>query len=202
MSDESDISKRHKEEMQAQKEAVGDLVAQAQKDKGLIIVLTGDGKGKSSSGFGMALRCLGHEMKVGVIQFIKGKWKTGEQKFCQQHPGVTYHQMGAGFTWDTQDREADIARAESCWLETEKMLQDPSFDFILIDEINVATSFDYVDASRVVEALKKKPEGMHVVLTGRNAHPDILAIADTVSVIESPKHAFNDGIRAQKGVEF
>lgn len=192
----------HKKAMEEVKAKVDEQVKSARKDKGLIIVLTGNGKGKSSSGFGMVLRCLGHGMKVGVVQFIKGQWKTGEQQFFNADERVDYFQMGAGFTWDTQDKQADIERCERCWSEAKRMLADPSYDFVMIDELNVVLHFGYLDTAEVVSGLKSKVKDTHVVITGRDAPQELLDIADTVSVIESPKHAFDAGIRAQKGVEF
>ena len=202
MCKESEDLVQHKCEMQKQKETVKDRVSQATEDKGIVLVLTGNGKGKSSSGFGMALRCLGHGMKVGVVQFIKGKWKTGEQLFFKSHPDVSYFQMGAGFTWDTQDKTADVQRVEHCWLEAEKMLQDPQLNYVLLDELNIVTSYNYLDVERVITALKNKPDSMHVALTGRDADQQLIDFADTVTRIESPKHAFANGIRAQRGIEF
>lgn len=196
------MSEDHKQTMEELKSKVGEQIAAAKKDKGLILVLTGDGKGKSSSGFGMALRSLGHGMKVGVVQFIKGQWKTGEQQFFSSDSRVSYFQMGGGFTWDTQDKNADIERAKTCWVEAKKMILNPDYDFVLLDELNVVLHFGYLEVSEVISTLKAKPESSHVVITGRDAPEALKAIADTVSVIESPKHAFESGIRAQKGVEF
>jgi len=193
---------KHKEEMGQVKAEVAKRVSQAKTDKGLIIVLTGEGKGKSSSGFGMILRCLGHGMKVGVVQFIKGQWKTGEQLFFQNNPQIKYFAMGEGFTWDTQDKKGDIERAEQCWAKAAEMIADPELDFVLIDELNVVLSFDYLSIQSVISALKAKPKSTHVVITGRGASEELVAIADTVSEVSSPKHAFDSGIRAQKGIEF
>lgn len=192
----------HKKRMKGVKQKVEDQVASATEDKGLVIVLTGDGKGKSSSGFGMILRALGHGMKVGVVQFIKGKWKTGEQLFFQKHPDVEYFSMGQGFTWNTQDKEGDIERTRKCWEKASEMILNPEIQVVLVDELNVVLSFDYLPVSEVLSVLKRKPESKHVIITGRGAPEEILQIADTVSVIESPKHAFENGIRAQKGIEF
>ena len=192
----------HKTQMSEVKAKVDKQVAEAKIDKGLILVLTGDGKGKSSSGLGMVLRSLGHGMKVGVAQFIKGDWETGEKQFLQSHPEVKYHVMGGGFTWNSQDKEADIERTEACWAETQKFLADESLDFLLLDELNVVLSFGYLKLETVLAALKKKPKDLHVVITGRGAPEELLELADTVSTINSPKHAFENGIRAQKGVEF
>ena len=192
----------HKKDMKEVQAKVADDIAKAKIDKGVIIVLTGDGKGKSSSGFGMLLRCLGHGMKAGVVQFIKGQWKTGEMLFCEKHPDVEYFSMGEGFTWDTQDKEGDVARTRECWERAKKMIENPDIDYVLIDELNVVTSFGYLDPKEVVKVLESKPKDKHVVITGRGADSAVLEVADTVSIVESPKHAFDNGIKAQKGIEF
>ena len=176
----------HKKEMKQLKSEVDSRVAQARENKGLILVLTGDGKGKSSSGLGMVLRCLGHGMRVGVVQFIKGKWKTGEQMFFQAHPEIKYFAMGEGFTWETQDKEGDIKRAKECWKRAAEMIEDPELDFVLLDELNVVTSFNYLPIEVVINSLKAKPESKHVVVTGRGAGSELIEIADTVSEISSP----------------
>lgn len=174
----------------------------ADKDKGLILTLTGDGKGKSSSGFGMVSRALGHKMNVGVVQFIKGAWKTGEAEFCKAQPSVEYFAVGAGFTWDTKDKEADTALVEKTWNKARDFLADENVQLVLLDEINVAMHFGYLDVDKVVAMLKAKPEMQHVILTGRDAPEQILNISDTVTVMNSPTHAFEKGVRAQKGIEF
>jgi cob(I)alamin adenosyltransferase len=201
MNDENE-TKDHREKMKAVKEEVRSRVKEAREDKGLILVLTGDGKGKSSSGLGMLLRCLGYKMKAGVVQFIKGKWETGEQLFLEQHPEVEYHHMGQGFTWDTQDKAGDIARAEECWKHAEALLSNPEVQFVLLDELCVVLSFEYLPLKRVLTALQNKPADQHVVVTGRGAPKALIDIADTVSQIDVVKHAFENGIRAQKGIEF
>ena len=195
-------NKEHKEKMQDLNSEVKKQVAKATQDKGIILLLTGDGKGKSSSGLGMVLRALGHEMRVGVVQFIKGKWQTGEQKFLEKHPNVQYFAMGDGFTWETQDRQADIARAITCWEKAETMLSDEETKLVLLDELNVVLSFGYLQIEKVISALLLKPKNMHVVITGREACEELVRIADTVSEVTSPKHAFDSGVRAQKGIEF
>ena len=141
-------------------------------------------------------------MKAGVVQFIKGKWKTGEQVFCQNHPDVEYFSIGEGFTWDTQDKTGDMERTAKCWEKAKEMIANPEIDFVLIDELNVVTSFNYLQIQEVLSTLDEKPLNTHVVITGRGASPELIAIADTVSEINSPKHAFDNGIRAQKGIEF
>jgi cob(I)alamin adenosyltransferase len=198
----SDHTDEHREKMKEVKEAVRSQVKEAREDKGLILVLTGDGKGKSSSAFGMVLRSLGYKMKVGVVQFIKGKWETGEQLFFESHPEIEYHHMGQGFTWDTQDKEGDIARAQQCWKHVEAMLNNPEINLVVVDELNVVLSFEYLPLEQVIAALKNKPKDQHVVITGRDAPQELIDIADTVSRIDVVKHAFENGIRAQKGIEF
>ncbi len=194
--------KEHKLKMEELEKAQQEKLKAARKDKGLVLVLTGDGKGKSSSAFGMLLRSLGHEMKTGVVQFIKGKWRTGEQLFCEASSDIKYFSMGQGFTWQTQNKEEDIKRVNACWSEALKLLQDENIEFVLLDEINVVLSFDYLKEEEVLNALKARPENQHVVLTGRGASESLINFSDTASVIESPKHAFDNNIRAQKGIEF
>ena len=167
-----------------------------------MLVLTGPGKGKSSSGFGMVARALGHGMKVGIVQFIKGAFSTGEQAFFSTLPNVDYHVMGQGYTWDTQDREQDIAAANAAWEIVAAMLKDDSYDLILLDELNIALKYDYLDLDRVLDDLQARPEMQHVVVTGRNAPQELIDIADTVTEMRVVKHAFKDqGIKAQKGIE-
>lgn len=197
----SDSESEHRENMEKLKSSVREEVSKAKEDKGLILCLSGDGKGKSSSGFGMVLRCLGHKMRPAVAQFIKGDWDTGEKKFFESHLGSDYICMGGGFTWESQNREADVERTREAWAQAKSFLQDDKIDLVLLDEINVVMAFDYLPVNDVIEALKAKPENQHVVLTGRGAPEGILNLADTVSFVESPKHAFEQGIRAQKGVE-
>ena len=170
---------------------------------GLLMVLTGPGKGKSSSAFGMVARALGWEMRVGIVQYIKGKWITGERQFFKRFPDqVRYEIMGEGFTWDTQDRERDIAAARAAWLVSQEMIADPKLDFVLLDEINIALRYDYLDIAKVVADLNARPRDKHVVITGRNAKPELLAIADLVTEMTLVKHPFEQGIKAQRGIDF
>jgi cob(I)alamin adenosyltransferase len=170
---------------------------------GLLLVLTGDGKGKSSSGFGMVARALGWEMRVGIVQFIKGKWQTGERHFFQRFPDlVTYEVMGEGFTWDVQDRQRDIAAAARGWTRACEMIADPDYDFILLDELNIVLRNDYVDIDEVVRVLKDRPRDKHVCVTGRDAKPQLTEIADLVTEMRVLKHPYNAGYRAQRGIEF
>ncbi len=192
----------HKKRMQEQKKAVDARIRAARQKKGLVLVLTGDGKGKSSSAFGMLARALGHKMHCGVVQFIKGKMSTGEERFFRRFPDeVKYHVTGEGYTWNTQDRERDIATAEKGWSIAHAMLNDPEFDLIILDELNIVLNMEYLDLDRVLADLQSRPEQQHVIITGRDAPERLIAFADTVSEIKLVKHAFEKGIRAQKGIE-
>ena len=193
---------RHAARMAKKKRAIEARMAQAQEDKGVLLVLTGPGKGKSSSGFGMVARALGHGMQVGIVQFIKGKFATGEERFFRDHPDVTYHVMGEGYTWDTQDRARDEEAAAAAWEKAVAMLRDPAYGLVLLDELNIALRYEYLDLDRVLDDLMTRPEMQHVVVTGRNAKQELIDIADTVTEMKVEKHAFKDGgVRAQKGVE-
>lgn len=199
---DSEKSQRHKDRMQRHKEVVDQKIQKATKDKGLLLCITGNGKGKSSSGFGMIARALGHDMKVGIVQFIKGAMSTGEEAFYRRFPEqVSYHVVGDGFTWDTQNLEQDKASAEAGWDIVKKMLQDDSINVILLDELNIVLKMKYLDADKVIADLAARPAMQHVIITGRGAPDSIIEAADTVSRIEDVKHAFRDGIRAQKGIE-
>ena len=193
---------RHAKRMAAKQKIMQERIANADKEQGILLVLTGPGKGKSSSGFGMVARALGHSMKVGIVQFIKGAFSTGEQAFFSTLPNVDYHVMGQGYTWDTQDREQDVAAANAAWEIVAAMLKDDSYDLILLDELNIALKYDYLDLDRVLDDLQARPEMQHVVVTGRNAPQELIDIADTVTEMRVVKHAFKDqGIKAQKGIE-
>ncbi|TDT44427.1 cob(I)yrinic acid a,c-diamide adenosyltransferase [Halospina denitrificans] len=193
---------RHAKRMARKKQVMEDRMAKAQKDQGVLLVTTGNGKGKSSSGFGMAARALGHGMKVGIVQFIKGKMQTGEERFFRDQPNVDYHVMGQGYTWDTQDREKDVEAAENAWKEVQRMLQDDSYGLVLLDELNIALRYEYLDLDQVLDDLQNRPDMQHVVITGRNAPKELIDLADTVTDMQIVKHAFKDlGVRAQKGVE-
>jgi cob(I)alamin adenosyltransferase len=174
-------------------------------EKGLIIVHTGPGKGKSSSGFGMIMRCIAHEMPSAVVQFIKGGWQTGERTLIETHFGdlCQFYAMGEGFTWETQDKARDIEAAQRGWAKAKEMILDPDITMVLLDEINIALRYDYIDINEVVSFLRdQKPEMTHVVLTGRNAKEELIEIADLVTEMSLVKHPFRAGIKAQKGVEF
>lgn len=196
-----DQDERHQARMQRKKAVIDERIARATEDKGLILVHTGTGKGKSSAAFGMVARALGHNMKVGVIQFIKGAFSTGEEAFFRRFPEVDYHVMGEGFTWETQDRERDRRAAAAAWAQAARMLTDPAFDLVVLDELNIVLKQQYLELETVLEALRNKPFMQHVVVTGRAARPELIELADTVSEMREVKHAFKAGIRAQKGVE-
>ena len=176
-------------------------VAEASEDRGVLVVNTGNGKGKSSSAFGMMARALGHGMRVAVVQFIKGSFATGEEAFFRRFPEVEYHVMGEGFTWDTQDRERDIQAAEAAWGKARAFLADPDFDLVVLDELNIALKLGYLPLDEVLSALLGRPPRQHAVVTGRGAPPELVEIADTVTEMRPVKHAFDAGVRAQKGIE-
>ena len=202
---EADENARHAEKMARVKAARDRMMAERQGEKGLVIVLTGKGKGKSSSGFGMILRCIAHQMPCAVVQFIKGAWDTGERRLLTTHFGdlCQFHAMGEGFTWETQDKARDIAAARAGWDKARALIRDPAIRMVLLDEINIALRYDYLDVAEVVAFLRdEKPPMTHVVLTGRNAKPELIELADLVTEVEMVKHPFRDGIKAQPGVEF
>jgi cob(I)alamin adenosyltransferase len=196
-------SERHRAKM-AKRKAVQDAeVAEKTIEKGLLIVHTGAGKGKSTAAFGLALRMLGRGHRVGVVQFIKGAWHTAERdalaRFGEQ---VSWHTMGEGFTWETQDLKRDIAAAERAWAKSLELMADPSFGLVILDELNIALRYDYLDLAKVVTALRDRRGGLHVVVTGRNAKPDLIAAADLVTEMSLVKHHFAAGVKAQPGIEF
>ncbi|CAH0990972.1 Corrinoid adenosyltransferase [Sinobacterium norvegicum] len=202
MSDEKKAAK-HKASMEKQKESVDASIAAADEERGLIILLTGDGKGKSSSAFGMVMRSLGYGYKVGVVQFIKGAQLSGEEIFIRdKHPEVYFYQMGTGFTWDTQDRDGDIAAAEATWAHAEKLLKDDSYHLVVLDEMTYMLAFKYLDEERILTALQQRPREQTVVVTGRGGGKGIRDIADTVAEINDQKHAYRAGVKARKGVDF
>jgi cob(I)alamin adenosyltransferase len=194
---------RHKQKMQRQKKRIDASIAAANEDRGVLILLTGDGKGKTSSAFGMIMRALGYGYRVGVVQFIKGEQLSGEELFLKDVlPQVDFYQMGTGFTWDTQDRARDIEAAEKTWSVVEPMLSDHSYHLVILDEITYMLSFKYLDEERVVNALTARPRNQSVVLTGRGGGTAIREIADTVSEVKEVRHAYNSGIKARRGVDF
>jgi cob(I)alamin adenosyltransferase len=193
----------HKTKMKKLKENVDSSIAAADTERGVFILLTGNGKGKSSSAFGMVMRALGYGYKVGVVQFIKGAQLSGEEMYVRDHcPQVTFQQMGTGFTWDTQDRSGDIAAAEKSWAVAEKMLADPSYHLVVLDELTYMLSFKYLDQTMILDALKNRPENQSVVVTGRGGGSNLADMADTVSEIKEVKHAYNSGVMARKGVDY
>lgn len=197
-----DRNARHKKAMQRKKAHVDARIAAATVDKGLLVVLTGNGKGKSSSAFGMLARSVGHGMRCGVVQFIKGQWECGEHLLFGEHPLVDFHVMSTGFTWETQDRDKDIEAAQRTWSEAEALLADDSYRFVLLDELTYMLTYGYLDPARVLQSLADRPAGQHVVITGRNASQSLLDIADTVSEVRDIKHAFNSGVRVQPGIDY
>ncbi len=205
MSDSVEQNERHKAKMAKIKAARDRMMATKTEEKGLIMVHTGPGKGKSSSGFGMIMRCIAHGMPVAVVQFIKGAMATGERAFLEEHfpEEVKFHVSGEGFTWETQDRERDIAKAEAGWELAKQLIRDPANRFVMLDEINIALRNDYLNIDDVVDfLLSEKPVMSHVLLTGRNAKPELIEAADLVTEMTLVKHPFRDGIKAQAGVEF
>jgi cob(I)alamin adenosyltransferase len=201
----SDTNTRHNEKMRKIKAARDKMMATKTEEKGLIMVHTGSGKGKSSSGFGMIMRCVGHGMPAAVVQFIKGNWITGEKRFLRERcaDDVRFFVSGEGFTWETQDRERDVAAAENGWRIAKEQILDPEIQFVLLDEINIALRYDYLDIDEVVNfLLTEKPKMTHVCLTGRNAKPELIEAADLVTEMTLVKHPFDDGVKAQRGIEF
>jgi len=196
-------AQRHRAKM-AKRKAVQDAeVAAKTIEKGLLIIHTGAGKGKSTAAFGLALRMLGRGQRVGVVQFIKGAWRSAERdalaRFDDQ---LVWHTMGEGFTWETQDRARDVAAAERAWAKACELMADPNLAMLILDELNIALRYDYLDLSQVVAALKARPSGLHVVVTGRNAKPELVAAADLVTEMNLVKHHFAAGVKAQPGIEF
>jgi cob(I)alamin adenosyltransferase len=194
---------RHHEKMQKKKAARDKIMASKTIERGLLIVHTGKGKGKSTAAFGMIFRHLGHGMRSGVVQFVKGAWGTGERTVLEKFPDlVTIKAMGEGFTWETQDRERDIAHARAAWDEAKRMIADPSYKMVLLDELNIVIRYDYLPLEEVLATLKDRPMDKHIVITGRNAREELIELADLVTEMEQIKHPFRSGVKAQAGVEF
>ncbi|AQQ67673.1 cob(I)yrinic acid a,c-diamide adenosyltransferase [Microbulbifer agarilyticus] len=201
--EQQDKNARHKKAMQKQKAKVDANIAAASTERGVSILLTGNGKGKSSSAFGMVIRALGYGHKVGVVQFIKGAQLSGEELYLKNHcPDVTLYQMGTGFTWNTQDRTGDIAEAEKTWAVAAELLQDASYDLVVLDELTYMLGYKYLDQDMVLNALKQRPSEQSVVVTGRGGGSALQEIMDTVSEVKDIKHAFKAGIKARKGVDY
>jgi cob(I)alamin adenosyltransferase len=201
--DDDAINARHNEKMAKKKAARAKILATKTEERGLLIVHTGTGKGKSTAAFGMVLRCIGHGMRVGVVQFVKGVWGTGERVVLERFPDlVTCRAMGEGFTWETQDRARDIAAARAAWEEAKAMIADPSYRMILLDELNIVRRYDYLPLDEVLATLAAKPRDLHIVVTGRNAKPELIELAELVTEMTLVKHPFRGGVKAQKGIEF
>ena len=178
-------------------------LAAAQNEKGLLMVFTGNGKGKSTAAFGMGMRILGHGRKLGVVQFIKGALQSGERAILGVHPHCDFHVVGAGYTWDTQDREADMKTSAKGWAEALRMINDPSYDMVILDELNIVLKYQYLDLDEVLDVFAKRREMLHIAVTGRHAPESLIALADLVSEIRPLKHPYQEqGIKAQQGVEF
>lgn len=196
-------AERHRAKMVKRKIVQDTEVASKTIEKGLLIVHTGSGKGKSTAAFGLALRMLGRGHRVGVVQFIKGAWHSAERDALMAFGElVSWHTMGEGFTWETQDRARDVAAAERAWEKAQTLLRDPSFDLVILDELNIALRYDYLDLATVIGVLAARRDGLHVIVTGRNAKPELIAAADLVTEMTLVKHHFAAGVKAQPGIEF
>ena len=201
--DEDTVNKRHAEKMKKKKAARDKILATKTIEKGLLMVHTGKGKGKSTAAMGLAARAVGNGMKVGIIQFVKGVWETGERVVLEKFPELCVMKaMGDGFTWETQDRERDLAAARQAWEAAKEMMADPSFDLIVLDELNIVLRYDNLPLEEVLETFRNKREMLHVVVTGRNAKDELIEIADLVTEMTQIKHPFRSGVKAQMGIEF
>ena len=200
---EEEINQLHREKMERRQAARRKVLATKTEERGLVVVHTGAGKGKSTAAFGMVLRCIGHGFRVGIVQFVKGAWSTGERTVLARFPDlVTCRAMGEGFTWDTQDRARDIAASRAAWEVAKAMIADPSYRMVLLDELNIVLRYDYLPLDEVIAVLRDKPRDLHVVVTGRNAPAPLIEIADLVTEMTLVKHPFRAGIKAQAGIEF
>jgi cob(I)alamin adenosyltransferase len=201
--DDAQLNERHRERMERRQAARRRMLATKTEERGLLIVHTGAGKGKSTAAFGMVLRCLGHGMRVGIVQFVKGVWQTGEREALAKFPElVTCRAMGEGFTWDTQDRARDIAAARAAWDVAREMIADRLYRLVLLDELNIVLRYDYLPRDEVIAALNAKPRDLHVIVTGRNAPAELIEAADLVTEMTLVKHPFRAGVKAQQGIEF
>lgn len=196
------MSKTHEERMSAKKAVIDARIAKATEERGVTILLRGNGKGKSSSAFGTMMRSLGHGKKAAVVQFVKGRVETGEYKFFKDYPGLDWHVMGHGFTWETQDKANDIAAAEQAWEITQGLLQDPSIDLLVLDEMAYVFKYNYLPLEPVLEALARRPHDQTVIITGRVMPEALVEYADTISTVKDDGHAFRIGVKAQAGIEF
>lgn len=197
-------SEQHKRKMQRRKEVQDERLADKKAEKGLIIINTGNGKGKTTAALGMVMRSLGHGYKVAIVQYIKGAWEPAEKAVLEKYSDqLNFHAMGEGFTWETQDRERDIEKATAAWSQSLEYIINPEYKLVLLDEVNIALKLGYLDVDTVIEGLKQKPEDSHIILTGRGAPPELIAIADLVTEMSLIKHPFKEqGIKAQPGIEF
>lgn len=195
------MTDNHKKRMQKLKEKVDERIENATEERGLLIVITGNGKGKSTSGFGTVARAVGHGLKAAVVQYIKGTWACGERQLLE-NAGVQFEVMGTGFTWNTQDKEKDTQSALKAWAKSKELLLDPSIDVVLLDELTYMVAYKYIELSDVIEALNNRPVNQHVIITGRGCHRELIDLADTVSEVQSIKHAFDSGVKAQKGIDW
>jgi cob(I)alamin adenosyltransferase len=201
--DTDELDREHAEKAARRKAVKAKILATKTEERGLVILHTGTGKGKSTAAFGLVLRCLGHGLRVGIVQFVKGAWATGERTVLARFPDlVTMRAMGEGFTWETQDRARDIAAARAARELAKAMITDPGYRLILLDELNIVLRYDYLPVEEVVAVLKSKPRDLHVVVTGRNAKPELIEIADLVTEMKLVKHPFRAGVKAQAGIEF
>jgi len=196
------IDEKHQKRMQTRKKVMDAKIAKATEERGVIIILKGNGKGKSSSAFGTMARSLGHGKKCAVIQFIKGRTETGEYKLFKDHPQLDWHVMGHGFTWETQDKAQDIQAAEQAWAMAEKLLQDDQYDMLVFDEIGYMFKYGYLEVEPIVAALTNRPKMQNVIMTGRTMATELQEVADTISVVQDERHAFRLGVKAQQGIEY
>ena len=200
---ERELDARHAEKMKKRRAARDKILATKTEERGLIMVHTGKGKGKSTAAMGLAVRAMGHGLKVGIVQFVKGVWETGERAILNDYPDlVTIKAMGEGFTWDTQDRQRDLAAARSAWEAVKTMMADPAYHMVIADELNIVLRYDYLPIDEIIETLAAKRADLHVVVTGRNAKPALIEIADLVTEMTQIKHPFRSGVKAQIGIEF
>lgn len=208
MSEVEDENARANEKAKKRQEAKAKIMAGKTIEKGLLMVHTGKGKGKSTAAFGLAMRAIGNGFRIGIVQFVKGAWQTGERPVLEMFPDqVEIKAMGEGFTWNTQDRARDIAAAQAAWTEAKRMIEaarqdPPDFDLLVFDELNIVLRYDYLDLGEVIEVLKNRPPNLHIVVTGRNAKPELIEAADLVTEMTEVKHPFQAGVKAQKGIEF
>ena len=200
---EKELDERHAEKMKKRRAARDKILASKTEERGLIMVHTGKGKGKSTAAMGLAIRCIGHGLKVGIVQFVKGVWETGERAVLDDYPKlVTIRAMGEGFTWDTQDRQRDLAAARKAWEMVKEMMADESYHMVIADELNIVLRYNYLPIAEIIETLSAKRADLHMVVTGRNAKPELIELADLVTEMTQIKHPFRSGVKAQIGIEF